>query len=97
MVEPSLSTKNVDIVLEPAATLRMRYDGACERASVGIKLDGVRVPGGGIVLRGATADHVVPAGRSSLEVYLWGQGLQPDQAIDLTPGEVREFVIKDPP
>jgi hypothetical protein len=95
VVEASAPTKGVVVHVDPNATLLVRYVGTPERAGVGVKMDGVRLPGGGMIARGTTMNVFVPAGRSVLEVYLLGQGEMPERSIDIAAGEVRELVISD--
>lgn len=94
-VEAGAQTRDVVIALDPSAMLLVRYEGARERASVSVKLDGARIPGGGVLMRGMSLNLVVPGGRSILEVYLLGKGQLPDRPIEATAGEVRELVITD--
>jgi hypothetical protein len=94
-VERGARTDGIVLALDPSATLVVRYEGEAERASLAVKLDGVHIPGGGVLVRGASMSLAVPAGRSTLEVFLLGRGQMPDRAIDIGAGETREIVIND--
>jgi hypothetical protein len=95
VIEPNAETKGVVVMLDPNATLLVRYESSAPRASVGVKLDGVLLPGGGVLARGSSMNVPVPAGRSTLETHFLGQDKPLERTIDATVGEVREVVITD--
>jgi hypothetical protein len=84
--------ENIDVLLEPGARLKLRYNGARAFASFEILAAGLLVGGDGLE-RGTTATHTVPAGE--IEVR-WRSNLDPgstkSQRFTLIPGEERELV-----
>ena len=84
--------ENIEIVLGPGATLKLRYDGEHPFASMQIAVGG-NVVGADGVQKGTVATHVVPTGEVEVRWRIYGpDGVAASERVTLAAGEEREVV-----
>ena len=83
------------VAVSEGGKLKVRYEGASERAHLTIRLSGVLVDWGWDLERGKTVLKPAPAGALVLELTA-GSGAKPvSRSLSLAVGEEKEYVFRD--
>lgn len=94
VLDPAAPAKGRQVVLEPGAKLRVRYEGALT-GDLGFLRNGNRIGGDGIEA-GHTLTQVVPPGKLAVEFRFPGIDAPEVRELELRAGEERELVFKAP-
>ena len=94
VAEPNVEVRDLQVVLRPGATLRIRYAGAEGYLHCLVRADGAVVCFDGIAAQD-DAEITVPAGHLVLDLTLPGTG-EEQRELDIAVGEKKEVVIGAP-
>lgn len=92
--EPGAPAANLQVVLGPGASVRVRYVGSGV-GNVGFRCDGATIGGDGLE-GGRSLTQVVPPGRVTVEFDFPRREERVRQELDLAPGETREVGFRQP-
>jgi protocatechuate 3,4-dioxygenase beta subunit len=85
----------ITIPVSEGGRLKLRYEGASERAHVMVRLSGIPVDWGTDLERGKSVERPAPAGTLVLELVAGSDGKPFSRSVDLAAGEEKEVVLRD--